>query len=41
MEGFCVLAFCAIAIVITGILTRRTKPFDWLVDETMMPWIFF
>jgi hypothetical protein len=41
MERVVVLAFCAVAALLTAKLTARAKPFDWLVDEAMLPWIFF
>jgi hypothetical protein len=41
MERFVVLVICGVAAVVTAKLTARAKPFDWLVDEAMTPWIFF
>jgi hypothetical protein len=41
MERFAVLAICGVAALLTAKFTARAKPFDWLVDEAMLPWIFF
>lgn len=41
MVRFVVLAPCGVATLRTAKLSTRAKPFGWLVDEAMLPWIFF
>ena len=41
MERFVVLAICGVAVLLMAKFCGRAKPFDWLVNEAMLPWIFF
>lgn len=41
MERFVVLVICGVAAVVTAKLTARAKQFDWLVNDAVLPWIFF